>query len=105
MKAYTIGFDVLNTVFTQIREVDLLGRASTSVGYCHIDKGCKYAITNMHGNNGIARSSNGTFYVANCIRGGLNVLEERENNRLEVVDFVPAGKIFLALIFDTLLYS
>uniref|UniRef100_A0A8H8CP10 SMP-30/Gluconolactonase/LRE-like region domain-containing protein n=1 Tax=Psilocybe cubensis TaxID=181762 RepID=A0A8H8CP10_PSICU len=74
-----------------IRHLDMLGRKSTSVGYCHIENGCHYAIQNMHGNNGIARAPNGTFYVANCKKGGLTILEENtSDNTLSIVDFVPA---------------
>ncbi|KAF4620609.1 hypothetical protein D9613_000255 [Agrocybe pediades] len=75
-----------------IRELDLLGRASTSVVYCHVEQGCKYAIENMQGNNGIARAPNGTFYIANCLHGGLYVLEERKDNKLQLVDYLKADR-------------
>lgn len=51
----------------------------------------------MHGNNGIARAANGTFYVANALKGGLYVLEEQANNTLILKDFVPVGKWDLLL--------
>ncbi|KIM45407.1 hypothetical protein M413DRAFT_17405 [Hebeloma cylindrosporum] len=75
-----------------LRELDLLGRSSTSVGYCHVESGCHFAIQKMHGNNGIARAANGTFYVANCLKGGLYVLEEQADNILLLKDFVPVDR-------------
>ena len=74
-----------------MRELALLGRKSTSVGYCHIEKGCHYAIRNMNGNNGITKAPNGTFYVANCMSGGLSVLEEQTDHTLVLTDIIPTG--------------
>lgn len=72
--------------------MDLLGRKSTSVGYCHIEKGCDYAIRNMNGNNGIARAANGTFYVANAMTGGLYILDEQADHTLVLIDVIPTGR-------------
>jgi len=55
----------------------------------------------MHGNNGIARAANGTFYVANCLKGGLYVLKEGTNNTLVLTDFVPVGEWNLLLPFHS----
>lgn len=47
----------------------------------------------MAGNNGIAKAPNGTFYVANCVKGGLSILEEEQSNHtLVLTDFVAAGQ-------------
>jgi len=75
------------------RHLDIyLRRKTTSVVYCHIKEGCKYAIQHMNGNNGIARASNGTFYVANCLAGGLNVLEQQSDNTLVLTDYIKTDR-------------
>ncbi|KAF9010662.1 hypothetical protein BDQ17DRAFT_1387867 [Cyathus striatus] len=75
------------------RQLDMfLGRKSTSVGYCHIDNGCKLAITRMHGNNGIAQAPNGTIYVANSLWGGLSILEPQSDNSLVLVDHIKTDR-------------
>ncbi|PPQ93825.1 hypothetical protein CVT25_013534 [Psilocybe cyanescens] len=84
-----------------VRELDSLGRKTTSVGYCHVESGCHYAIQNMHGNNGIARAANGTFYVANCQKGGLTILEEQADNTLVLTDSVPADRAMDNLYVDS----
>lgn len=78
-----------------MRLLNLLGRKDTSVGYCSLT-GCKYAITNMHSNNGITRAPNGTFYVADASMGALSILEPQEDNTLVLVDEVPLGETFSA---------
>jgi len=45
----------------------------------------------MNGNNGITRAPNGTFYVANCMSGGLSVLEEQTDNTLVLTDVIVTG--------------
>ncbi|KAF5385826.1 hypothetical protein D9615_002466 [Tricholomella constricta] len=75
-----------------MRELDLLGRATTSVGYCHVKDGCKFAITKMHGNNGIARAQNDTFYVMNSPGGAINILERQADNSLVVTEEIPTDR-------------
>ncbi|KAJ7098239.1 calcium-dependent phosphotriesterase [Mycena epipterygia] len=56
---------------------------SGSIGYCNVKSGCKFALENVRGANGIARArNNDTFYVADCLFGGINVLERQSNNDL-----------------------
>jgi arylesterase/paraoxonase len=74
-----------------MRNSGLLGAKSTSVGYCHIDDGCKFAITGTHGSNGIAAAPNGTVYVADCIYGGVSFLEPQADNTLVVSESVKTG--------------
>lgn len=69
----------------------LFKHKATSVVYCDIKEGCKYAIQNMFTNNGIVRSSNGTFYVAHTLSGGLSVLEEQPDNTLVITDYVQTA--------------
>jgi hypothetical protein len=82
-----------NFIHLQVRQLDLLGRKSTSIGYCHTEKGCHYAVRNMKGNNGIARAPNGTFYVANCMTGGLSILDEQADHTLVLLDVIATGTL------------
>jgi hypothetical protein len=45
----------------------------------------------MNGNNGIVRAPNGTFYVANCMNGGLYILDEQADHTLVLLDVIPTG--------------
>jgi len=86
------------SLFEQWRKIGVLFKhKATSVVYCDIKEGCKYAIQNMFSNNGIVRASNGTFYVAHTLSGGLSVLEEQSDNTLVITDYIQSG----ALIFGT----
>ncbi|XP_006460698.1 hypothetical protein AGABI2DRAFT_185052 [Agaricus bisporus var. bisporus H97] len=74
------------------RHLDIpFGRKTTSVVYCHVNEGCKYAIQGMSGNNGIARAPNGTFYVGS-ISVGLTVLERQTDNTLVVTDIIKTDR-------------
>ncbi|KAI0079035.1 calcium-dependent phosphotriesterase [Panus rudis PR-1116 ss-1] len=66
-----------------------LKRAYTSVGYCHIDEGCKFAARNLHGANGIAKSrSNDTFYVGSAKGSGIQVFEKQADNTLAWIETI-----------------
>jgi len=69
----------------------LFGLARTSVGYCHLDKGCHFAIENIHAANGIVKAPNGTIYVGNAGVGGLYVLSQEETHTLTLQEFIPTG--------------
>lgn len=88
--------------FLQARELEILGRGRTSVGFCNTDTGCHYAVQNMLGCNGIARAPNGTVYVANSIWGGLSILEEQADKTLVLTDKVATGE-YLSDEIDSLL--
>jgi hypothetical protein len=45
----------------------------------------------MVGNNGIARASNGTFYVGSATMGQLTVLEKQDDNTLVITDIIKTG--------------
>ncbi|KAG6894138.1 hypothetical protein C0992_007391 [Termitomyces sp. T32_za158] len=75
-----------------VRELDLLGRKASSVGYCHAQTGCKYAITKMQTNNGIARAQNDTFYVVNSLAGTVSILERQSDDTLVITDKILTGK-------------
>lgn len=78
-----------------MRYSDLLGSKRSSVGYCHIDDGCKYAITATHGSNGITAAPNGTIYVANAIYGGVLSLEPQADNTLVVSESIKTGTSYI----------
>ncbi|KAG6862198.1 hypothetical protein C0995_002128 [Termitomyces sp. Mi166 len=75
-----------------VRKLEYFGRKSSSVGYCHAQTGCKYAITRMQGNNGIARAQNDTFYVVNSLAGAISILERQSDDTLVITDTIPAGE-------------
>jgi arylesterase/paraoxonase len=54
----------------------------------------------MAGNNGIARASNGTFYVGSWTTGQLTILEQQTDNTLVIADVIQTG-IMLELIEHT----
>lgn len=66
----------------------------TSVGFCHVDQGCKFAYTGLHASNGIVKGTktgNDTFYVANCVLGGVTVLERQSDNTLTFTEVIKTG--------------
>jgi arylesterase / paraoxonase len=76
-----------------MRQVKLLLRTpTTSVGYCHIEEGCKLATPKIHDANGIA-SVNDTFFVANSLKGSITVLERQTDNSLVLTDVISTGKL------------
>lgn len=59
----------------------------------------------MHANNGIARATNGTFYVSDSGSGGLSILELQADNTLVLVDEVPVGAFPLPSVDNIYLMS
>ncbi|PPR05896.1 hypothetical protein CVT24_006637, partial [Panaeolus cyanescens] len=64
---------------------------TSSVGYCHVEKGCKIALANTVSSNGIAGAPNGTLYVASTAGGFVTFLEKQSDNSLVVSDTVNVG--------------
>jgi arylesterase/paraoxonase len=89
-------------LFSQTRYLESLGLARTSVGYCHVEEGCKIAIGGLHGSNGIARAQNGTVYVTDFKSGKINVLEEQNDHSLVLVDTIALGAFAGILRFSVL---
>ena len=79
-----------------MRYSNLFGAKSSSVGYCHVDDGCKFAITGTHSSNGIAAAPNGTVYVADSVYGGVSFLEPQADNTLVVSESVKTGTRHIA---------
>ncbi|KAF8629258.1 hypothetical protein AX17_005837 [Amanita inopinata Kibby_2008] len=83
-----------------LRELDSLGRASTSVAFC-APEGCKIAIKGMHSMNGITKASNDTIYVANSAGGGMYILERQRDNSLVLVEYIKTDRCLDNLSVDT----
>ncbi|KAJ7497195.1 hypothetical protein FB451DRAFT_1386494 [Mycena latifolia] len=87
-----------------IRLLSLVGLEWGSVGYCDVKAGCKFAIRNMNGANGIARGpNNDTIFVSNSIGSGISVLERQSDNALLKTHSIPTdGVLWAAGIPSTL---
>ncbi|KAG8213685.1 hypothetical protein J3R82DRAFT_10383 [Butyriboletus roseoflavus] len=56
--------------------------------------GCKFAYTGLHASNGIVKGTNpgnDTFYVADCVLGGVTVLERQSDNTLAFMEVIKTG--------------
>ncbi|KAI9456620.1 hypothetical protein F5148DRAFT_1277113 [Russula earlei] len=82
------------------RWLEWFGLARTSVGYCHVEEGCKVAISGLHGANGITRAQNGTVYVANAKFGQIHVLEEQNEHYLVSTDTIALDRLTDNLSID-----
>jgi arylesterase / paraoxonase len=75
-----------------MRTVDMYLRlSSSSIGYCHIERGCELAATGLQAANGIARTDDGLYFVANSRFGELFVLEGQDDHSLVLTDVVRTG--------------
>ncbi|KIJ18903.1 hypothetical protein PAXINDRAFT_128102 [Paxillus involutus ATCC 200175] len=75
------------------RRLGLLTQLSdTSVGFCHVDEGCKFAYTGLHASNGIVNSGNDTFYVGDCLLGDITILERQFDNTLSFIEVIKTGR-------------
>jgi hypothetical protein len=83
------------------RYLEYLGFAWTSVGFCHVDEGCKIAVDGLTGSNGIVRAQNGTVYVADAKLGQIHVLEEQNDHSLVLVDAIAMDRFIDNLSMDT----
>ncbi|KAJ7579296.1 hypothetical protein C8J56DRAFT_965373 [Mycena floridula] len=73
-----------------LRDIRNIFTASTNVVHCHLDEGCKVAISGLPSSNGIAEASNGTIYVASVLGGSLRVLEQQQDHSLVVTDVITS---------------
>jgi len=79
---------------------------STSVGYCHITKGCKIVVSGLRGSNGLASNGNGTYYVGSIL-GEIQSFERQKDNSLTEVDYIKLDRGIdnLSLDADGALYA
>ncbi|KAH9007999.1 hypothetical protein EDB85DRAFT_2069107 [Lactarius pseudohatsudake] len=82
------------------RFLEFLGLARTSVGYCHVDNGCKLSVAGLLGSNGIARSQNGTIYVGSAKSGQITTFEEQSDHSLVLTDVISTDRIVDNLSVD-----
>jgi len=73
---------------------------TSSVGYCHVDKGCKLATTGVRKPNGIVRVNDETYWVAESGQGKINVFTREADNSLIQVDQINIGKPIDNLTLD-----
>ncbi|KAI9572177.1 hypothetical protein HD554DRAFT_2015273 [Boletus coccyginus] len=67
----------------------------TFVGFCHADQGCKVAYSGLHASNGIVKGTdlgNDMFYVADCVVGGVTVLERQFDNTLTFTEVIKTDR-------------
>ncbi|EJD43580.1 hypothetical protein AURDEDRAFT_145403 [Auricularia subglabra TFB-10046 SS5] len=84
--------------FKRIRS---LFHPSSSVGLCHVDKGCFIAAKDMQGNHGLVRaSSNNTLYVGNSVNGGIHVMGMLDNGTLVLQDTIGTPFVIDSLTVD-----
>ncbi|EPQ57522.1 calcium-dependent phosphotriesterase [Gloeophyllum trabeum ATCC 11539] len=77
-----------------LRELEFyLGWPRSSVGFCEIQRGCKYAATGLPASNGIARAANDTFYVGSSGKPQIHVLERRADDTLLVKDVIHTDRL------------
>ncbi|KZS86894.1 calcium-dependent phosphotriesterase, partial [Sistotremastrum niveocremeum HHB9708] len=67
-----------------------LGFKQTSVGYCHVDEGCRIVAPNLPAANGITRAQDGTYYVASVLAKVI-ALERQTDNSMILGDIIEAG--------------
>ncbi|KAL1710422.1 hypothetical protein EV121DRAFT_275630 [Schizophyllum commune] len=95
----------------------ILQVAATSVGHCHVDRGCKIALDKMPGANGIVRlpsdwagdkrdaAKDGSgehktrLMLGSATRPEVRILEQQANNTLEVVEVYTHGEIVVSSPF------
>lgn len=63
----------------------------SSVGYCHLDYGCRIVVPKMFSANGIASTSNGTVYVSSTSGLKLVMYEKQDDGSLILQDSVLCG--------------
>ncbi|KAH8119425.1 calcium-dependent phosphotriesterase [Phellopilus nigrolimitatus] len=64
------------------------GRAWSNVGYCHAENGCKVAVDNISGANGITKDKDGKYYVASSKSTEVFVLERQADSSLVITDVI-----------------
>ncbi|KAG8743252.1 hypothetical protein FRC10_012296 [Ceratobasidium sp. 414] len=74
----------------------ILGIKSSSVGYCHVDEGCKIAADELYASNGIVRASDGSIWVASTPGAHITVHEQQADKTLVPTEVINVGKSILA---------
>ncbi|KAG7098598.1 hypothetical protein E1B28_000523 [Marasmius oreades] len=74
---------------------------ATSIGYCHVDDGCKLVAKNMKHLNGIVQAPNGTIYVGSCLGKAVRVYDRQEDNSIVLTDVISYETAIDNLSIDT----
>lgn len=74
--------------FSTFRPQHFFGRRYGSVGYCHVDHGCKIATDNLSGPNGIARGPGDTLMVSSTTQPEIVVLEKQADGSAVLTDTI-----------------
>ncbi|KAJ4483328.1 hypothetical protein J3R30DRAFT_3655674 [Lentinula aciculospora] len=76
--------------------------ATTSIGYCHLDHGCKIVASGLLSSNGIVKaSSNDTIFVSSNMGGTISVFERQRNDSLLSTDVIHIGQALDNLSLDS----
>ncbi|KAG8710712.1 hypothetical protein FRC08_016817 [Ceratobasidium sp. 394] len=79
-----------------------LGIKSTSVGYCHVNTGCKIAADKLYSSNGIVQDKSGKIWVGSSAGGYITVHAQRADKTLVPMEVIKIGRAIdnLALLPD-----
>ncbi|KAG9102547.1 hypothetical protein FRC06_001821 [Ceratobasidium sp. 370] len=69
-----------------------LGIESTSVGYCHVNTGCKIAASKLYSSNGIVRDKSGRIWVGSSVGGYITVHAQRADKTLVPIKVIKIGR-------------
>lgn len=88
--------------YFQAREYETYSNsASTTVGYCHLDHGCKIAAKKLRAANGLVKSrTNDTVYVASSLGGGISVMAPQADHTLTLIDRISTCEFIGQSRFD-----
>ncbi|KAF9268909.1 serum paraoxonase/arylesterase [Marasmius fiardii PR-910] len=74
---------------------------AASVGFCHVEDGCKLVAKGMRNLNGITQAPNGTIYVASTLGKTLRIFDRQEDNSIVLTDVIPCETSLDNLSIDT----
>jgi len=72
----------------------------SSVGYCHVEHGCKYAVKNVVSVNGIVRRGENDIFVVSCAKGSVNRYVTRADGTLAFRERIYVGRCIDNLTVD-----
>ncbi|KAJ4486628.1 hypothetical protein C8J55DRAFT_508135 [Lentinula edodes] len=88
---------------SHVRTLRSVFSSTTSVGYCHLDHGCKIVASGLHSNNGIVKAPelNASVYVASNMGGKISVFERQAvDDSLILMDVIHIGQALDNLSLD-----
>ncbi|KAJ3915067.1 hypothetical protein F5877DRAFT_92430 [Lentinula edodes] len=88
---------------SHVRTLRNVFSSTTSVGYCHLDHGCKIVASGLYTNNGIVKAPelNASVYVASNMGGKISVFERQAvDDSLILMDVIHIGQALDNLSLD-----